>query len=346
MTGKTMIGYVPYTQKSVQPREFDMPVPKKGQVLLKIAYCAMCATDVHRLEGTIGEADKNTIIGHECSGVVVEIGPDTEHMGFCVGDRVVVDPNRYCHYCSACKKDHKCTEMTVKTRGHGCFAEYAVCDVESCHKIPDSLSLRRAVLTEPLTSVMRAMDLAAIKQGQQVLLSGAGGIGMILLWAIKHAGGSNITVIEPVEEKWDLCKKLGAVTCINPFKENIYERCMELTGGEGFDHVFEVSGARSAAPVCLDVLAFGGCATYFAVYATDYELPVNLNRLYTKEGRIQTVFTHRTNFPRAVNFLSTCDDVVEEIIGFEGKFMEMDKAFEAFYTSKYSKVIIKVAEDL
>ena len=326
----TMKGYVPLTSKTVQLKQFPIPVPAHGQVLVKIAYCAMCATDVHRMSGSIGTADKNTIIGHECSGVVVQVGPDTAHMGFKVGDRVVVDPNRYCHYCDACKKDQKCTVMTVASRGHGCFAEYKLCDVESCHHIPDRLSLKRAVMVEPVTSVMRAMDLAQIKQGQTVALSGAGGIGMLLLWAIKHTGASNITVIEPVEEKWELCRTLGAKNCINPFRENVYERCMELTGGAGFDYVFEVSGARSAAPVCTDIIGFGGNVVYFAVFPSDYELPLNLNKLYSKEGRIQTVFTHRTNFPRAVNFLADCDDAVDAVMGLEFPFDRVNDAFEAF----------------
>lgn len=342
----TMKGYVPYTNKTVELREFPMPVPQEGQVVVKIAYCGMCATDVHRMNGSIGVADKNTIIGHECSGVVVEIGPNTAHMGFAVGDRVVVDPNRYCHYCNACKKDQKCTEMTVASRGHGCFAEYKLCDVESCHKIPDRLSLKRAVLAEPVTSVMRAIDLAQIKQGQTVALSGAGGIGMLLLWAIKHTGASNITVIEPVKEKWELCRALGAKNCINPFEENVYDRCMELTNNEGFDYVFEVSGARSAASVCTEIIGFGGNVIYFAVFPSDFEMPLNLNKLYSKEGRVQTVFTHRTNFPRAVNFLADCGDEVDRIMGLEVPFDRVNDAFEAFFTSKYSKIVIKVADDL
>jgi (R,R)-butanediol dehydrogenase/meso-butanediol dehydrogenase/diacetyl reductase len=322
-------------------QDVEIPEPGPNQVLIKVAYAALCATDIHGMEGLIGMPSRGPefVIGHECSGVVVALGSDAEGKGLAVGDHVVGDPGMYCHYCEACKAGRKCT--AEHDRGHGVMAEYKVYNLDSCHKIPDELSLKRAALVEPTTCVLRAIDLVQIELGKTAVLSGAGGIGMLLLRAIKRAGAARITVLEPVEEKWPLIRELGADYIINPLTQDAVKECAAITGGNGFDYVFEASGVASATPVCLDLAGYGGKIVYFAVYPEDYELPLNLNRLYKKEGSIYTVFVHYTNFPRAVRFVQEDDPVIDKIIGLEVPLEEAPRAFEAFKTSKYSKIVLK-----
>ncbi|MDR0491998.1 MAG: zinc-binding dehydrogenase [Oscillospiraceae bacterium] len=330
---------------AVKP-DVDIPEPGPNQVLIKVAYAALCATDIHACEGIIGMPAKgpDSPIGHECSGVVVKLGSEAAGKGFEIGDHVVGDPGMYCHYCDACKEGKKC--KTKHNRGHGVMAEFKVYNIDSCHKIPVEMPLKRAALIEPTTCVLRALDLVQLKLGQTACLSGAGGIGMLLLRAIKRAGAARITVIEPVEEKWPIIRELGAEFVINPMKQNVKEECDKITGGAGFDYVFEAAGVAAAAPVCLDIAGYGGNVCYFAVYPESYEMPVNLNKLYKKEGRIQTVFVHPTNFPRAVRFVQEDDPVIDKIIGLEVPLDRAPEAFEAFHTSKYSKIVLKCNENL
>ncbi|MCL1896761.1 MAG: alcohol dehydrogenase catalytic domain-containing protein, partial [Clostridiales bacterium] len=181
--------------------DVDVPEPGPNQVLIKVAYAALCATDIHAAAGLIGMPGKgaDSVIGHECSGVVVKLGSDAAGKGFETGDHVVGDPGMYCHYCEACKTGKMCT--TKHERGHGSMAQYKVYNLDSCHVIPKDMPLKRAALVEPTTCVLRAIDLTQPKMGQTACLSGAGGIGMLLLRAIKRAGLASITVIEPVDEK-------------------------------------------------------------------------------------------------------------------------------------------------
>lgn len=326
--------------------DLDVPVPGPNQVLIKVAYAAICATDVHGFEGLIGMSVKtgNMTIGHECSGTVVGFGPGAEGRGLEIGDHVVGDPGIYCRTCDGCRNGGKCT--TKADRSQGTMAEYKANNIDSLYKIPMDFPLRRASLVEPTTCVIRAFDLARCKLGQTAVLSGAGGIGMLLLRAMKRAGLTRITVIEPVEEKWPLIRELGADYIINPMKQDTREECMKITGGLGYDYVFEASGVRSAAPVCLDIMAYGGKVLYFAVYPSDYELPLNLNALYKKEGSIQTVFVHPNIYPRAIRFVQEDDPVIDKIIGLELPLDRAAEAFEAFYTSKYSKIILKCDESV
>lgn len=324
----------------------DIPEPGPNQILIKVAYTALCATDIHGSAGVIGigGAAPGHAIGHECSGVVVKLGSEAAGKGFNIGDHVVGDPGMYCHHCIACKEGKKCT--TIHERGHGSMAQYKLYNLDSCHVIPGDFPLKRAVLVEPTTCVLRAMDLTKPLMGQTACLSGAGGIGMLLLRAIKRAGLTKITVIEPVEEKWPLIKELGAEHVINPKTQDVKAECDRITNGVGFDYVYECAGVPSAAPVCLDILGYGGTACYFAVYTEDYDLPVNLHKLFMKEGRIQAVFVHPTNFPRAVRFIQEDDPVIDKIIGLELPLDRAVEAFEAFETSKYSKIVLKCHEDL
>ena len=89
-------------------------------------------------------------------------------------------------------------------------------------------------------------------------------------------------------------------------------------------------------------MGYDGTVIYFAVYNESFELPVNLNHLYRKEGRIQTVFVKRTNWPRAVRFVAEDDPVIEKIIGLEVPMDDAVHAFEEFHTSKYSKIILNI----
>jgi len=326
--------------------DIEIPVPGPNQILIKVAYAALCATDIHGMEGLIGMPTKgpDSAIGHECSGVVVALGSEAEGKGFEIGDKVVGDPGMYCHYCDACKEGKKCT--TKHNRGNGVMAEYKVYNLDSCHKIPNDFPLRRAALVEPTTCVLRAIDLAQVKMGQTAVLSGAGGIGMLLLRAIKKAGLARITVIEPVEDKWPIIRELGADFIINPKTQNVQEECAKISDGKGYDYVFEASGVPVAAPLCLDIMGYGGKVIYFAVYPSEYELPLNLNLLYKKEGSVYTVFVHPTNFPRAVRFVQEDDSAIDKIIGLELPLDRAVEAFDAFHTSKYSKILLKCNEGL
>lgn len=342
MKGVIHLGDLKFTVKP----DIEVPDPGPNQVLIKVAYAALCATDIHGAAGIIGMGGgpSDYAIGHECSGVVVKLGSEAAGKGFEIGDHVIGDPGVYCHFCKACKEGKKCT--TRRERGHGSMSQYKLYNLDSCHVIPKELPLKRAALIEPTTCVLRAMDLTRPLMGQTACLSGAGGIGMLLLRAIKRAGLARITVIEPVEEKWPLIKELGADYVINPRKQDVKAECDKITDGAGFDYVYECAGVPSAAPVCLDILGYGGTACYFAVYTEDYELPVNLNKLYKKEGSIQTVFVHPTNFPRSIRFIQEDEPVLDKIIGLELPLDRAVEAFEAFETSKYSKIVLKCNEDL
>lgn len=327
-----------YTEKD-KIELLDVPEPSagKGQIKVKIAYAALCATDIHMVTMGVLGAKPPMAMGHECSGTIVEMGPDTEGSDLKVGDKVVLNPTSVCGICDECKAGRpQYCRNAVPT---GAFAEYVVTSASGAYKIPDDADLAKYSLVEPTVCTIRAMDLAKIKHGDSVMLSGAGGIGSILLNMIILSGASKITVSEPVASKRENALSMGAQFAIDPSSEDVVERAMEITDGRGFDHIFEASGVPAAAGPCAKAIARCGKITFFAVFPPNYELPVNLYDLYMHEASIQTVFSTTSIFPRAIDLVPRIqmDKIIGKILPLE----DAMEAFDLFNKSIYPKVLLK-----
>jgi (R,R)-butanediol dehydrogenase/meso-butanediol dehydrogenase/diacetyl reductase len=322
----------------------DVPIPEvgPGMIKVKIAYSALCATDMHIVSmGVMGAKfrEGGAPMGHECSGTIVETAPGVEldNTGLKIGDKVVLFPGGSCGQCDNCRNG--VPQYCLHKSGGGTFAEYVVVKATNAYKIPDDADMKAYSIVEPTVCTIRAMDLSPIKHGQTVMVSGVGGIGSILLDMVIHSGAAKITVSDPVPQKRENALAMGAQYVIDPTKENVAERAMEITGGRGFDHVFEVSGVPVAAQPALDSITRTGTVTYFAVFPPTYEFPLNLHNLYMKEGRIQTVFTNPDIVPRAINLIPRMqtDKIIQKIYDLK----DGEEAVEMFHKSIYPKILLK-----
>jgi len=316
----------------------DCPIPETGfrQVKVKIAYAALCATDVHVVTMGMFGAKPPSPLGHEGSGTIVELGEGTEFSGLKVGDKVCLSPSEFCGICPDCKRGM--TQYCTHGARVGLFAEYAVVDISKVFKIPDDADLLAHCIVEPANCAVRAMDLAPIRHGATVAISGVGGIGSIVLNMLLLSGATQITAIDPVPAKRKLALDMGAQYVIDPTAESIEDRAADITNGEGFDYVFEVSGVPAAARPALNIMARCGTVVYFAVFPPEYEIPLNLFDLYMKEGRIQTVFTTHTLMPRTINLIPRLQ--TDKIIGKVIPLSDSEGCFELFHQSQYPKIVL------
>jgi len=315
----------------------DSDVPDVGfrEVKVKIAFAALCATDVHVITMGMFGAKPPSTMGHEASGTIAELGAGTELSGLKVGDKVCLSPSAYCGICPDCKRG--LTQYCRNNARVGVFAEYAVVDISRVYLLPDDADLMAHCLVEPANCAVRAMDLAAVRHGSTVAVSGIGGIGSIVLNMLLLSGAARITAIDPVPAKRKLALDMGAQFVIDPVSENIEERADAITCGEGFDYVFEVSGVPAAAQPALNIVARCGTVVYFAVFPPEYSLPLNLFDLYMKEARIQTVFTTHTIMPRTIKLLPRLQ--TDKIIGKVLPLSEGAGSFELFHQSQYPKIV-------
>ncbi len=328
----------------------DLPMPEVGpdDILVKVEYCALCATDVHVVMHGLYNLKPPMVMGHEMSGTVAGVGLNVARKGrFHVGDRVAAIPSDSCGECYYCKKGlpMHCEEggFEPEKKPMDAMAEYRTYSARQLVKLPDHVSFEAGALVEPISTASRGIELAEMKMGSTVCLSGAGSIGLIMLNLVKFRGGTRITVIEPVKERREMALKLGAQHVIDPTTQDVVAECRKITDGKGFEYVFEMSGARSAAPVCPKILCKSGTIVYFAVYPMDYEMPLNMFDMYGLEARLQFVFTNPFLFPRSVDLLSTLD--MDKLVGPVYELEDAPKAFDDFRKAIYPKLLIKCNQD-
>lgn len=323
-------------ENKVEVLEVDIPPVLPRQVKIKIAYAALCATDVHQVTMGVLGAKPPMPLGHEASGTIEEVSPEAAAAGYKVGDKVALFPVTSCGLCEQCKRGMP--QYCINSQTTGAFAEYVVTDVSAVFKIPDNANLMHYSLVEPANCTIRALDLAPIPHGATVAIAGIGGIGSIMLNMILLSGAAKVTAIDPIKEKRKMAKEMGALHVIDPFNEDVETRAMEITDGLGFDYVFEFSGSPKAASTPLKILGKCGTAVYFAVFPPTYEMPLNLYDLYMKEGKIQTVFTTTSIMPRTINLIPRMQ--LDKIIGKVMPLSEGVEGFELFHKSIYPKILL------
>ncbi|MFA3784201.1 alcohol dehydrogenase catalytic domain-containing protein [Melioribacteraceae bacterium 4301-Me] len=283
--------------------EKQLPPLYDDNLLIKINTCGICGTDYHIFSGT-ALAKKNTVLGHEFSGVIIDKGKNC--VNFEIGDKVVIDPNIYCGKCKFCKEgkvnfcvNHKALGVTLD----GGFAEYAVIPSSQAYIIPDNLPLSEASFAEPISCCIRGIDRAQIKVGEIVSIIGGGTIGLIMLQLAKISGAAIIIVIEPVEHKRQLAKELGADFVFSPYDNQLVASIKDLTHG-GPHLAIECVGKTETAALAIELVIRGGNVVIFGQPQLNSKLEFNLYEAFKNEITIKTSFLNPFTFSRAVELLS------------------------------------------
>jgi (R,R)-butanediol dehydrogenase/meso-butanediol dehydrogenase/diacetyl reductase len=243
----------------------DRPVPKAGpgEVVVKIKYCGICRTDVEiYFEGIL---PPGIVLGHENVGTVAEIGQGVE--GWRVGDRVIAGPPGPCGRCYYCL--HGMTsicvdgfEQTNGLRRDGGMAEYMLVRDPGymLARIPDHVPFEDAVLMDCIATAYHGIQKSDFRMGDNVLVSGAGIIGLCLIQLLKMAGAGHITVLQPSPVKRELALKLGADVAFDPREEGdgLLDKVRALYRGIGADIAFECAASHESFQACLGLLRSGG----------------------------------------------------------------------------------------
>ena len=241
----------------------DNPLPELGHndLMIKIRKTAICGTDMHIYNWD--EWSQNTIpvpmiVGHEYVGEVVEIGSEVK--GFKEGDRVSGEGHITCGHCRNCRagRVHLCRNtIGVGVNRQGAFAEYLVIPAFNAFKIPSNISDDMAAIFDPFgNAVHTALSFDLV--GEDVLITGAGPIGIMAAAVAKHVGARYVVITDINEYRLDLAKKMGVTKAVNISKENLADTMSELGMTEGFDVGLEMSGVPSAFSDMLAKMNHGG----------------------------------------------------------------------------------------
>ena len=252
--------------RGINSIEFEeRPIPKAGlgEAVIKIKYCGICGTDMHiYYEGIL---PPGIVLGHENVGTVVDIGTGIDE--FNIGDRVVTGPPGNCGKCYYCLHGNPsiCVDGFENTNGlrrDGGMAEYMlVKDArQMLFKIPDNVSFEDAVLIDTIATAYRGIIQSTFRLGDNVVLTGAGSIGLSAIQLLKIGGARHITAIQRSQRRRELAAEFGADIVLNPEEEGetIQGKVMDFYDGIGADIAFECAGTPQAFELCLNLVKAGG----------------------------------------------------------------------------------------
>ena len=321
----------------------DRPVPElgHGEALIKVHYAGICGSDIHVFNGHHSTAIKPVIMGHEFSGEVVKLNGES-HIN--IGDRVVVQPYTSCGICDACVRgsDNVCTSLKIfGIHTDGCFCEYIKVPLKKVYKIPDSISYRLATMTEPLAVAVHDVKRSGLSIGQTALIIGGGPIGLLIAMAAKRSGAAKIIISEINEYRLKVAVGMG-FDVLNPLKDDVLGECMKITGGRGFDVVFEATGTPQGA--LLMTSAVKTCGNVIVIGVPKSKPEVDTGAILSRELNVLGVRVHaQQNFAYAVDILESMKDELSSLITHDFSLDDIKEAIDfSINDQEHIKVVLKI----
>lgn len=279
MTGRTMRAAFYQGARTFVPGTAAVPVPGPGEALLRVRRVGICGTDLHIFQGHLDHrVPKGGVIGHETFAEVTEAPAGS---GFEAGDRVVVEPLKFCGTCRACRMGASYICYDLKVLGvdlPGGMQEYWTVPAARLLRVPPSVADDHAALIEPLAVATHDVRRAGVKAGDAVLVFGGGPIGTLIALVSRQRGG-RVAVAEVNPFRLEMLAKLGLET-VGPDRD-VVRFADEWTGGDGVDVAFEVTGHPDAVRAVTDVVRVWGTVSLVAIHAEP--MPVNLYRMFFRE---------------------------------------------------------------
>ncbi|MHB1698966.1 MAG: galactitol-1-phosphate 5-dehydrogenase [Acidobacteriaceae bacterium] len=288
----------------------DMPTPQPGpdDVLVRVAACGICGSDVHGYDGSTGRRIPPVVMGHEAAGVVEAAGSRVR--GFGVGDRVTFDSTVYCGQCYFCRRGEAnlCDNRQVigvscgEYRRAGAFAEYVSVPSRILYRLPDGLSFAEAAMLEAVSVALHGARISKLEGGETALVIGAGMIGLLLLQAARAAGCARVFVADIDATRLALAKQLGADETLKASGADLMKMILPLTDGRGVDVVFEAVGKDETVNTAIDCVRKGGKVTLVGNLASEVSMP--LQKVVTRQIRLQGSCASAGEYPEAMNLVA------------------------------------------
>ena len=304
--------------KKVRIEEREKPVPKEGEVLVKVEYVGICGSDLHYYEsGRIGNfiVEPPFVLGHEAGGTVVEVGSGVTHLK--AGDRVALEPGKTCGHCEHCKagKYNLCEDVIFFATPpvDGVFQEYVAHEAGLCVKLPDNVSTLEGALVEPLSVGLHAAMQGGAHIGQTAVVTGAGCIGLVSLLALKAMGVSRLIVVDVIEKRLQKAKELGADYVINGKEQDTVAEIKHLTEGKGCDLSIETAGTQITASQLIQA-SKKGATIVFVGYSASGEMTLPIGMALDKELTFKTVFRYRNIYPMAIEAIAAGKIRIKDIV--------------------------------
>ncbi|QOX65271.1 zinc-dependent alcohol dehydrogenase family protein [Anoxybacterium hadale] len=303
------------------PRDYELkeiprPVIKPNQVLIKVAACGVCRTDMHIHEGDFISAFPLTP-GHEFTGEIAEVGSQVTELS--VGDRVVGDNTVLCGECYYCRRNQPlfCENFySLGCNGPGGYAEYVAVNHDKVFPISDNLTYDQAIFVEPLACAIHGMDVIAPKCGDDVLIFGAGPTGILLAQLLKHGGAANVVVCASSQEKLNLIQKNGYAQTVWMDRKDysVHTNVLKEMYPQGFDIVIDATGAPEVLEQCFEFPKKTGKIVIYGVCSSDAKITISPYQIFSNELKVLGSFAQTHCFDRAVKYLENGVIKVDDLV--------------------------------
>lgn len=327
---KSVVIVKPY---EVDVREAERPKPGDREALIRVRAVGICGSDLHVYRGRHPFVREARVPGHEFSGDVVTCS-DQDLMG----KKVVVEPVIPCSSCGPCLSGlyNVCRNLRVLgVHLDGGMAEYVKVLVSRVHRLPDGLSYEEGAMVEPTAVAVHVVRRASVKLGDNVVILGAGPIGLLVLQAARLSGASRIMITDVVDFRLEVAKRLGADHTVNAAENDPVYMAEKLMGR--VDVVIDVAGARVTPLQAFRIAKPHGRVVIVGFFEEKAE--VDFTQVVSKELHVVGSRVYRGEFPTAIRLISERKVEVRRLITHR---FPIDRAAEAFKTADRRRTAVKV----
>jgi L-iditol 2-dehydrogenase len=311
------------------------PTPGTDEILVQVAACGICGSDVHGYDGSSGRRIPPIVMGHEAAGIVAAVGAGVT--GFSDGDRVTFDSTiscGACHYClrgevNLCDHRQVLGVSCADYRRDGAFAEYVTVPYRVAYPLPASLPFAEAAMLEALAVAVHAVSLSKLAPDDTALVLGAGMIGLLTLQALRAAGCSRVFIADVDASRLKLAEIVGATTTLHASGADLVAEVLRLTGGAGVDVAVEAVGIDATVRTAVECVRKGGSVTLIGNVSPQVSLPLQL--VVTRQIRMQGSCGSAGEYPRAIELLAGGRVQVKPLISAIAPLQEGPQWFERLY---------------
>lgn len=314
----------------IEFRETAMPSIGPDDVLVKMEAIGICGSDLHYYShGKIGNfvVEFPFILGHECAGTIVEAGSAVKNLQ--VGDRVALEPGVPCGHCEFCLggQYNLCPDVRFFATPpyDGCLMNYVAHPAQFAFRLPDNVSSVEGALVEPLAIGINAALTGGVRLGDTVVIFGAGCIGLVSTLAAQAYGATQIIVIDVIEKRLDVARKMGAVA-LNAKQTDILAEIRQLTDGKGARVVIDCAGTNLTLTQTVQVAKAGGTIVWVGL-STDSVNGLPVGPISTKELTIKSIFRYKNLYPTTIAAIAGSKIDISGIISDTYAFTETPRAF-------------------
>lgn len=319
----------------------DIPEPyilKEDDVKIRVLYSSFCRDDMRYLD-KLDVFSKIGLLGHEVVGIIEDLGPYAKWSGFSIKDIVVVLPWDFCGKCEQClsQRVQYCAEAHVVM---GTMTKYIVRKSRQLIKIPHDMSYRQAVLMEPVGDILEGISKLPIDYNKEILVIGAGFIGLVFVKLLRMRGVKSITVIEPIVSRRKRAMLYGADYALDPYGKDFHMEVLETREFDGYDIVIETSSNVQMLESSVSFLAKGGVLEIFTYYGSMETISFPSLDMYASNITVLWSSLCSINSMKTAAYLIQKESL-DELITMEYDFSHVLQAFEKFKTHDQIKIGVK-----